>query len=100
LAPQITPLHPAFEPRDHAGVAGVIGGFFTVVEVAKIISFWPGLRPLRKCCKINGRIGPNFGRFLATLNHDGGDRDLTPIEFALQSTDYKSVGAYRKFSGL
>jgi hypothetical protein len=24
--------------------------------------------------------------------------ELTPIEFTLQHTDYKSVGAYRKFS--
>jgi hypothetical protein len=30
------------------GVAGVIGGFFTVVSVAEIITFWPGLRPPRK----------------------------------------------------
>jgi hypothetical protein len=38
------------------GVAGVIGGFFTVVEVAKIISFWSGFRALRIYCKINDCI--------------------------------------------
>ena len=33
---------PPYESDDH-GVAGVIGGFFTVVEVAKIITLWPWL---------------------------------------------------------
>ena len=49
------------------GVAGVIGSFFTVVGMAEIITFWPGLRPLRNCCKINDRIWPNIIGFLATL---------------------------------
>ena len=38
------------------GAPGVIGSFFTVVEVAEIITFWPGLRRFRKCFKINDRI--------------------------------------------
>jgi hypothetical protein len=32
-------------------------------------------------------------------SHNGKDGALTPTECALQSTDYKSVGAYRKFAG-
>jgi CRP-like cAMP-binding protein len=31
-------------------------------------------------------------------HHDGGDGTLASIEFAPQITDYKSIGAYRKFS--
>ncbi len=31
-------------------------------------------------------------------HHDDSDEDLTPIKFALQVTDYKSVKAYRKFT--
>jgi hypothetical protein len=48
------------------GGPGVITGFFPVGGVAEIISFWPGLRLPRKCCKINGHIWPNF-RGLAIL---------------------------------
>jgi hypothetical protein len=32
-------------------------------------------------------------------NQDGREGALTPIEFALQGTDYKPVGAYRQFFG-
>jgi hypothetical protein len=32
-------------------------------------------------------------------HYDGNEEELTPIGFTLQHTDYKSVGAYRKFSG-
>jgi hypothetical protein len=46
-----------FDVGNHAGigVAGVIGGFFTVVRLAEIITFWAGLWKLRECFKINNR---------------------------------------------
>ena len=32
-------------------------------------------------------------------NYSGNGEELTPIELTMQHTDYKSVRAYRKFSG-
>ena len=49
------------------GVAGVIGGFFTVVEVAKIITLWPRYERLSNSWKINGRIRAHRMGFLAPL---------------------------------
>src|SRR5262249_22968779 len=50
-----------------AGVAGVIGSFFTVAEVAKIITLWPRHERLSNSWKINGRIRARCMGFLATL---------------------------------
>ena len=44
---------------------------------------------------ISGRFQEIFGH----PNQDGREGALIPIEFALQGTDYKAIGAYRKFSG-
>ena len=40
-----------------------------------------------------------FRRVFGHPNYGGNGEELTPIEFILQHTDYKSVGAYRKFTG-
>ena len=49
------------------GVAGVIGSFFTVVEVAKIITLWPRHERCSNSWKINERIRSHYMGFLATL---------------------------------
>jgi hypothetical protein len=54
-------------PGDLPGVAGVIGDFFTVVEMAKITTLWPWLSQLPKCFKSNRHIWPHFTGGLATL---------------------------------
>ena len=40
-----------------------------------------------------------MGNKLVATNYGGTGEQLTPIEFTLQHTDYKLVGAYRKFTG-
>ena len=78
---------------------GVIAGFFTVVGVAVNCTFWPGVRRLHKCFKINARIRPNLIGVIGHPDHDGKDGVLILTKCNLQSTDYKSVVAYRNFSG-
>ena len=41
----------------------------------------------------------SFHRVFGHPQYGGNGEELTPREFTLQHTDYKSVGAYRKFSG-
>jgi hypothetical protein len=80
------------------GVAGVIGSFFTVAEVAKIITLWPWHERLSNSWKINRCIRAHCMGVFGHPHHGGNGEKLTHIEFTLQHTDYKSVGAYRKFS--
>ena len=49
------------------GVAGVIGSFFTVADVSKIITLWPRHERRSNSWKINGRIRAHCMGFLATL---------------------------------
>jgi len=41
----------------------------------------------------------SFHRVFGHPHYGGKGEEPTPIEFTLQHTDYKSVEAYRKFSG-
>src|SRR5262249_52049640 len=66
---------------EQLGVAGVIGGFFTVVEVATIITLWPWYERLSNSWKINGRIRAYYVGFLATLITAATEKSLTPIKF-------------------
>jgi len=56
-----------WDAKAQVGVAGVIGSFFTVVEVAKIITLWPRHERLSNSWKINERIRAHCMEFLATL---------------------------------
>ena len=82
------------------GAPGVIGSFFTVVGVAEIINFWPWIWQFRKCFKINACTWPNFTGFLARLITATMMGAPVSTKISLQHIGYKSVGAYRKFTGV
>jgi len=70
--------HVRLMQQAQTGVAGVIGGFFTVVEVAKIITLWPWHERRSNSWKINGRVRAHCMGFLATLITAATERSWLP----------------------